>query len=108
MLADLPRPFDQLTLKHWIQKNLKKYHTHDIMVRIGKGDHGGGPSSGEIERIHMYAKKSQKKFNVKFSTFHELRDCLFSSHTQFSRLTYEIGNELQGDLTNCIELKQQN
>ena len=71
MLADFPRPFDQLTLKHWIQKNLKKYHTHDIMVRIGKGDHGGGPSSGEIERIHMYAKKSQKKFNVKFSTFHE-------------------------------------
>jgi alpha-mannosidase len=101
-LHDAPR------LNKWIDKNLHQYNIQNIMVRIGRGDHGGGPKVSEIQKVLKFGKKNSTKYNVVFDTFENYKDALLKESGNLPVIKDEIGNELQGDLTNCSEIKQNN
>jgi alpha-mannosidase len=104
-------PFlDWLAIKRWVQKNVQHYQLQDVMVRIGKGDHGGGPSPKEIAAVHGWSAKSGKRAKVGFGRFDAYKDAVLASDAAklLPFLATEIGCELQGDLTNCGEIKARN
>jgi alpha-mannosidase len=97
--------------RHWgkyIKEMRQKYGLNHIMIRIGKGDHGGGPTAREIAKVLKYAKKHAKKMTVTFETFRSYMDRLLESKPMLPTLKEELGFELVGDLTNCGAIKQAN
>jgi alpha-mannosidase len=78
------------------------------MVRIGSGDHGGGPKPKDILKVLKMAKSKARKYDIIFDTFVSYRDAILKENLKIRTLKYEIGCELQGDLTNCSELKKDN
>jgi len=86
----------------------KRYGVDRAMIRIGRGDHGGGPTPEEIEAIKRFAEKTPPEIEVKFSTFREFVDSILAQNPDLPVLNDELGFELVGDLTNCGEIKRNN
>ena len=86
----------------------KRYGVDRAMIRIGRGDHGGGPTPEEIEAIKRFAEKAPPEIEVKFSTFREFVDSILAQNPDLPVLNDELGFELVGDLTNCGEIKRNN
>ncbi len=104
-------PFlDWFAVKRWVRENVQRYQMQDVMVRIGKGDHGGGPSLKEIAAVHGWSKKAAKWAKIAFGRFDAYKDTVIASDASKSLpvLQSEIDCELQGDLTNCGEIKTRN
>lgn len=108
LLTNAVRLLDRFALMLWIRKNIQKYKSNHVMVRIGCGDHGGGPKPQDILKVLKMAKSKARKYNIAFDTFGSYRDAVIKENLKINTLKYEIGCELQGDLTNCSELKKNN
>jgi alpha-mannosidase len=85
-----------------------RYGVRDVMVRIGRGDHGGGPTPVEIEAVKRFAKEVAPEVEVMFSTFRRFADSILAQNPDLPVLNDELGFELVGDLTNCGEIKRGN
>lgn len=110
--------------KEWLrffEEMQEKYHIDDVMIRIGKGDHGGGPFAKDIEAIKRFAQQVAPNLDVKFNTFAGYVKVLMDKTQASDRkhanpqksptipvLNSELGHELAGDLTNCCGIKQSN
>nr|MDO8088669.1 glycoside hydrolase family 38 C-terminal domain-containing protein [Candidatus Sigynarchaeum springense] len=104
-------PFlDWFVAKKWIKENVQRYHLQDVMIRIGKGDHGGGPSPREIAAVRGWSTRAAKRAKIAFGRFDTYKNAVLASDAarQLPVLASEIDCELQGDLTNCGELKARN
>ncbi len=101
---------DWQVVKKWTKENVQRYHLQDVMVRIGKGDHGGGPSPKEIATVHGWSAKAAKRARIAFGRFDAYKDAVLASDASKSLPVFgsEIDCELQGDLTNCGEIKARN
>ncbi|HME53735.1 MAG TPA: glycoside hydrolase family 38 C-terminal domain-containing protein [Candidatus Lokiarchaeia archaeon] len=94
------------SVKRWVKKCRSLYGINDVMIRIGKGDHGGGPKPADIETVLSWAKK--KDVDVQFDTFQQYKDLVLSRSPALPMLNNELDFMLQGDLTNCGEIKRRN
>ncbi|NMC07315.1 MAG: alpha-mannosidase [Candidatus Lokiarchaeota archaeon] len=104
-------PFlDWMAIKKWIARNVRRHGLQDVMVRIGKGDHGGGPSRGDIEHVHAWARRHGTRCTIAFSRFDTYKNAVIASPAARRLPVHasELGFELQGDLTNCGEIKTRN
>jgi alpha-mannosidase len=89
--------------------NMKEhYGVKDVMVRIGRGDHGGGPTPTEIEAVKKFAQEVSPEIEVKFDTFNNFMETLVAQDLDVPVINDELGFELTGDLTNCGEIKKSN
>jgi len=86
----------------------ERYGVKDVMIRIGRGDHGGGPTPEEIEAVKKFANEVSPEIEVKFDTFSNFMETLISQEPNVPALNDELGFELTGDLTNCGEIKKNN
>lgn len=86
----------------------KRYGVKDVMIRIGGGDHGGGPGPEEIEAIRKFARDASPEIEVKFNTFRNYMETIAAQKPDIPVLNDELGFELTGDLTNCGEIKKSN
>jgi len=85
-----------------------RYGVEDVAVMIGRGDHGGGPTSDEIEAIGSFAKRISPTMEMRFSSFDEFVRAVLARGKDFPVIEDELGFELVGDLTNCGEIKAEN
>jgi alpha-mannosidase len=86
----------------------RRYGVRDVMVEIGAGDHGGGPTPQEIEAVKRLAEELSDEVEVKFSTFEEFSKKVLTQGRDLPVIADELGFELLGDLTNCAEIKRKN
>jgi alpha-mannosidase len=93
-------------VKQWARKCQATYGLNEVMIRIGKGDHGGGPKPNDIETVRSWAKK--KDTIVQFATFQQYKDVVLSKTPSLPTVNNELDFMLQGDLTNCGEIKRHN
>ena len=85
-----------------------RYGVEDVAVMIGRGDHGGGPTSDEIEAIGSFAQRISPSMEVRFSSFDEFVRSALARGRNFPVIDDELRFELVGDLTNCGEIKEEN
>jgi len=85
----------------------ERYGVKHVMVMIGKGDHGGGPTPEDVEAVKEFARE-HPEVEVRFSTFAGFVETLLASPGNYPVLRDELGLELRGDLTNCGEIKKSN
>lgn len=86
----------------------ERYGVDRAMIRIGRGDHGGGPTPKEIEAIKRFAERVSPEVEVKFGRFVDFVEDLLAQNPELPVLNDELGFELVGDLTNCGEIKRNN
>jgi len=94
--------------KEFFSNMQKRYGIKDVMIRIGRGDHGGGPTPEEIEAVHEFAQEVSPEIEVKFNTFQNFMETLMAQKLDIPVMDDELGFELTGDLTNCGEIKKNN
>ncbi|HMF32222.1 MAG TPA: glycoside hydrolase family 38 C-terminal domain-containing protein [Candidatus Lokiarchaeia archaeon] len=108
ILHGFPEVKNRKMLKQWIDKCITECKFNHVMVRIGKGDHGGGPKPKDIAAVERLARKAAIKYDVKFDTFRNFVDAVMPEANNLPTLRTEINSELRGDLTNNCEIKQRN
>ncbi|RKY04847.1 hypothetical protein DRP77_02755 [Candidatus Poribacteria bacterium] len=106
------KPLHDLTpSERWVrffEEMSERYGVRDVMIRIGRGDHGGGPTPEEIEAVRSFAEEARPELEVRFGTFRGFVDAILSQNPDLPVLRDELGFELVGDLTNCGEIKRMN
>nr|MDO8111515.1 hypothetical protein [Candidatus Sigynarchaeota archaeon] len=100
--------FDWGEVLKWTERCKSEYGLNEIMVRIGEGDHGGGPRSDEIEAVRSWAEEYKESMDVRFDTFKDYKDVVLANPGNFPTVKNELDFELQGDLTDCCEIKRRN
>jgi len=105
------RPLSNRPVSEWgsyLDSLKKRYGVNAAMVEVGGGDHGGGADAAEIQRIEEFARASSPDIDVKFSSFSRYVTELLARKPELPVVNTELGFELQGDLTNCGEIKKGN
>lgn len=104
-----PVPSTSSSWKDYLNRMKEDYGLKDVMIRIGGGDHGGGPGPEEIETVKKLARELSPDIEVKFNTFKGFMETLVSDNLgNVPVLKHEIASELTGDLTNCGGIKKSN
>ena len=105
------RPHNDDSTKGWLEhmKSIKeRYGVNAAMVEMGRGDHGGGLDAKEIQAALDFAKEAAPDITVSFSTFKRYVDAVLAQKPRLPVIDTELGFELEGDLTNCGEIKKSN
>jgi alpha-mannosidase len=103
--------FRKIKAKEWLayfKEMHAKYGISNVMIRIGKGDHGGGPFTKDITDILQLNKKFNPEIKVIFNSFDSYAAAVMNENPNLPVIKSELGHELTGDLTNCYELKKAN
>nr|MDO8117789.1 hypothetical protein [Candidatus Sigynarchaeota archaeon] len=67
----------------WTEHCQEEYGLQDVMVRIGQGDHGGGPRKEEIEMVHSWAEEFMDGTGVHFDTFESYKNKVIANPGNF-------------------------
>ncbi|HOZ47744.1 MAG TPA: glycoside hydrolase family 38 C-terminal domain-containing protein [Candidatus Hydrogenedentes bacterium] len=105
------RPFTSDPRPMWreaLQSIQNRYGLGHVMFKVGGGDHGGGLGADEIDDMKRLANELRPEVILKFSTFREYVDAVEHERAALPVVNDELGFELQGDLTNCGEIKKSN
>lgn len=84
----------------------ERYDIRDCMVMIGGGDHGGGPTSTEIENLSQLEKESNSR--MFFDTPTKYFEALLPQASNLPVVNRELAFELVGDLTDLVEIRKKN
>lgn len=84
----------------------ERYGVDCAMIRIGGGDHGGGPDANEIERVRRDAQAAAGR--ARFARFDEFVAAVLKQTPSLPTLRDELGFEYEGGYTTCGELKTGN
>lgn len=104
-----PVPSTASSWRDYFNRMKKTCGLTDVMIRIGGGDHGGGPGPEEIEAVKKLARELAPDIEVRFDTFRGFMETLVSGDlADLPVLKHEIESELTGDLTNCGAIKKSN
>lgn len=105
------KPLDHVTQEKWprfLQSIKERYGVNTAMIEMGGGDHGGGMSAEQIQEALDFSKSQAPDTKVVFSTFRNYADTVLAQNPKLPVIPGELGFELQGDLTNCGEIKKSN
>jgi alpha-mannosidase len=100
------RPFPNL--EELIRDMTQRYWISDVLMIIGRGDHGGGPTYQEIQNIKELASTLEPRLKIRFSTPQQYFEKLSEDVHRLPVLRDELDSELVGDLTNVSETKKKN
>lgn len=95
---NLPRILDQTLAEASAHKYLH------VGVLMGLGNHGGGPSRRHIEEARLWAYE-HPEVDLRFSTLHQLFDCLESETKTFPVHRGDLGFCLRGCYSSVMKLK---
>ncbi len=105
------KPLDHAPPQSWpkfLQSIRERYGVNAAMIEMGGGDHGGGLSAEQVQEALDFAKSGAPENKVRFSTFRNYADAVLAQQPKLPVIHSELGFELQGDLTNCGEIKKGN
>ena len=100
------RPFPDL--EELARRMSQRYGVTNILVIIGDGDHGGGPTYQEIANIKEVADELKPRIEVRFSKPSSFFEELAKEAHNLPVIRGELGSALGGALTTSAEIKKNN
>ena len=100
------RPFPKI--EELVYNMCKRHGVKNILLVIGSGDHGGGPTYQEIQNIKDLKEILKNRVEIRFSTPSQFFESLSKEVNGLPVFRGELDWELVGDLTNCAKLKEGN
>jgi alpha-mannosidase len=91
--------------RHLLETN-KRYGVKDDIILVGVGNHGGGPTPGDVDNL----KQALTELSVKaeFSTPTRFLNAVLSQKSNFPVVNYEISPTIRGAYTTVGEIKKCN
>lgn len=106
VLSFRARPFPDLdSLASRLEE---EYGVTNMLVLVGSGDHGGGPTYQELQNIKDVSALVEPQLIIRFSRPSDFFNEVEREASELRKFQEELDFELVGDLINCHELKKGN